>query len=303
MLKRAARWTLFRMLSIPIMETAALRVIRVLMFNYGEYPRLDVGFTEILAKHRMHVVDDPSGVDMDVTFIRYRVPCPTLDPDLLELVGAVSGRLREFQLHLSEGSPSSDLQFQLSTRYEAFISIPELREPDNHYMFLTVLAEVLGARQIVEVGTASGASLCAFLASGTTEFVHTFDLVPLEQNQDWLSGESFTAAQRLLTSNRRFWEQHIADLSDPTVWSQYSGYFAAADVVLVDADHSSKLESVLAARMKGLLRPEAVVIWDDIRVSSMVDFWQTLGWPKLDVGSLGHVSGTGISRTKALPRP
>jgi hypothetical protein len=64
----------------------------------------------------------------------------------------------------------------------------------------------------------------------------------------------------------------------------------------VDADHSSKLERLLVQRLEGLVKPNVIFVWDDIRVSSMVRFWQDLKMIKIDAGGFAHFTGTGISK-------
>jgi len=72
--------------------------------------------------------------------------------------------------------------------------------------------------------------------------------------------------------------------------------FAKADIIFIDRHQNGSLESLLAKRFETLLKPGAVIIWDDILLSTMVDFWKGINIHKLDFRSLGHNSGTGVSR-------
>jgi hypothetical protein len=44
------------------------------------------------------------------------------------------------------------------------------------------------------------------------------------------------------------------------------------------------------------VKPGAIFVLDDVRVSSMVRFWQDLKMSKVDVGGFAHFSGTGVSK-------
>ena len=54
----------------------------------------------------------------------------------------------------------------------------------DHYMLLKGIAESIEAKNIVEIGTASGLSLLSFLNSKFTEYVHTWDLYPIFPTKD-----------------------------------------------------------------------------------------------------------------------
>jgi predicted O-methyltransferase YrrM len=80
------------------------------------------------------------------------------------------------------------------------------------------------------------------------------------------------------------------------VWNIHLHKFLEADLIFVDADHSSKLERLLVQRLEGYVKPGAIFVLDDVRVSSMVRFWQDLKMSKVDVGGFAHFSGTGVSK-------
>jgi predicted O-methyltransferase YrrM len=278
-----------------------LRIVKEVLYGQG-YSSTRMDFAKILSENRLHVTEPLFDSDFDITFVDYGTPTPALDKELLALAEASARGLREYNQSLSKRTAMDPLgawnvmESASDMRHVAFAQIPELRASDNHYMLLLVIAEALNARRVVEVGTASGSSLCSFLSSPAVEFVNTFDLVPLASNRAWLRQESLDVVDKLLADNHDRWSQHVVNLSDESVWLEHVQKFADADIVFIDADHSGVLEALLAARLAGVLKPSAVVIWDDIRLSSMVHFWQKLGMHKLDLGGLGHISGTGISR-------
>jgi hypothetical protein len=37
-----------------------------------------------------------------------------------------------------------------------------------------------------------------------------------------------------------------------------------------------------------------ILVLDDIRLWTMLEIWRSVSWPKLDVTSFGHWSGTGM---------
>ena len=62
-----------------------------------------------------------------------------------------------------------------------------LYDYNNHYNLITAIASVTGSNKIVEVGTASGASLYAWLRCDSVQKVLTWDVsIPLPDNTDWL---------------------------------------------------------------------------------------------------------------------
>jgi len=84
-------------------------------------------------------------------------------------------------------------------------------------MLLLAIVETLNARQIVEVGTASGRSLCSFLSAPNIEFVTNFDIIPLSSNMGWISPESIDVMDQFLEENRDRWSQHVVDVADEPV--------------------------------------------------------------------------------------
>jgi predicted O-methyltransferase YrrM len=173
--------------------------------------------------------------------------------------------------------------------------VPELRHNRNHYCFLTSTATALNAKIVIDIGTASGSSITAFLLAPSVKFVHSFDINPLEDNKEWVSKESFHHITNYLAQRKDNWVQHVSDLTLKSNFTTYASIFEQADIILVDIDHSGTSEQVLLNYFESTVKKDCLIIWDDIRVSTLQQFWDKMSHPKLDVGSIGHSSGTGIS--------
>jgi len=165
--------------------------------------------------------------------------------------------------------------------------------PGEHYRLLAALAEVRGARSVVEVGTFTGASALAFLAAESVDHLVTYDLVPWAELSDtMLRAEDF--GPRL--------EQRLMNLGDEAVFAAEAETLRTADLVFVDGPKDGVFEYRFLPWLFGL-EPAGtqLVVLDDVRVMPMVRLWRSLPLPKLDAASLGHWSGTGlILRDRAI---
>ena len=173
--------------------------------------------------------------------------------------------------------------------------VPELRHNRNHYCFLTSTATALNAKVVIDIGTGSGSSMTAFLLAPSVKFVQSFDINPLEDNKDWVSKESFHHITNYLAQRKDTWVQHVSNLTLKSNFTTYASVFEQADIILVDIEHSGTSEQALLNYFESTVEKDCLKIWDDIRVSTMQRFWDKVTSPKLDVGSIGHNSGTGIS--------
>jgi hypothetical protein len=158
--------------------------------------------------------------------------------------------------------------------------------PGEHYRILPALAEAVGARQIVEIGTWRGESAVAFLDAPGVERVDTFDIVPWSLvDGTALHDDDF--GDRLV--------QHLGDLAVPRVFAEYEETLTNADLLFVDGPKDGGFETAFLDRLLAVPRrhPQLVVL-DDIRVMTMIRVWRALPAPKLDITSFGHWSGTGL---------
>lgn len=163
--------------------------------------------------------------------------------------------------------------------------------PGEHYRLLPALAKVLNARMVVEVGTYIGQGTLA-LRQGAEEVV-TFDIVPITDFPTAvLEPADFTSGI----------EQRIGDLSDPATFDANLDVLQRADLIFIDGPKDGVFEPALAALLyPALAGRETVVVWDDIRVMTMVNVWREFPVPKLDATSFGHWSGTGLTHAVATP--
>jgi predicted O-methyltransferase YrrM len=160
--------------------------------------------------------------------------------------------------------------------------------PGEHYRLLAGLVDVLGARRVVEIGTGTGLSALAMLSAMPSEGrVVTFDVVPW---QDYpgvvLRPEDFTDGRL---------EHRVADLSEAPAAERHLEALEDADLIFLDAAKDGEQERrflELFDRMRFTAGP--ILVLDDIRLWTMLEIWRNVSWPKLDVTSFGHWSGTGL---------
>lgn len=160
--------------------------------------------------------------------------------------------------------------------------------PGEHYRLLPALAAEIGPQQVIEIGTHTGLGTLALrtgLPAGGR--ITTFDIMP------WTS---FSAT---LLRHEDFADgcirQVVADLGNRDVCRQHRELLASADLIFVDAAKDGTLEKRLWANFEGIgLKPGALIVFDDIRLWNMLDFWRSLDRPKLDLTSFGHFTGTGL---------
>jgi len=159
--------------------------------------------------------------------------------------------------------------------------------PGEHYRLLPALARVLGARRVVEVGTYIGQGTLA-LRQGADEVI-TYDIVPAQEfPTSLLNQEDFEAGI----------EQRIGDLSDPGFFAANTDTLREADLIFVDGPKDGVFETAFSRMLfPALAGCRTIVVWDDIRVMTMVNVWRKFPVPKLDATSFGHWSGTGLTES------
>lgn len=161
--------------------------------------------------------------------------------------------------------------------------------PGEHYRLLAALAQVTQARHVVEIGTYTGLGTLALASAGA--HVVTFDILP------WRTFPSTVLREADFDGPI---EQRIADLSVPAVFSEHADVLRSADLIFCDGPKDGAFEPVFASLLyPAIADSEAIVVWDDIRVLSMLQLWRDLPVPKLDLTSFGHWSGTGLTRARA----
>jgi predicted O-methyltransferase YrrM len=158
--------------------------------------------------------------------------------------------------------------------------------PGEHYRLLAALVEVLDARTVIEVGTFTGMGALALAERLPLDGgIITFDLLPWTGfQQTWLAESDFENGRiRQVIGN-------IADGIEP-----YKDLFQQADFIFIDGPKDGVTEPRFAEAIASIDLPrDPIVMFDDIRVLNVVDFWRRLQRPKLDLTSFGHWSGTGL---------
>jgi len=157
--------------------------------------------------------------------------------------------------------------------------------PGEHYKLLQALCEVLDVNKAVEIGTFTG--MGTYMLAQHAQKVNTFDIVP------WDKFEHSQIDHDLIDSGRV--TQHIADLSITSQFDKYRKLLEEADLIFLDGPKDGKFEYALWPLLKTLKRKNGrVLLVDDIRLMPMVKFWNDIEYPKMDMTSLGHWSGTGL---------
>jgi len=160
--------------------------------------------------------------------------------------------------------------------------------PGEHYKLLSGLVKVLRPRVAMEIGTAEGLSALAmkkYMPEGGK--VVTFDIVPWDQIQDTMLVKEDFSEGRL--------EQRLGDLGDENVFQKHRELLETVEFLFVDGPKDNDFEWKLLGYLKTVkFRKAPIVVFDDTRLWSMLKFWRELPYPKVDLTSFGHCSGTGL---------
>lgn len=163
--------------------------------------------------------------------------------------------------------------------------------PGEHYKLLAGLVSVVKPASVVEIGTFQGPGSLALL-HGLPEQSHlvTFDVIPWAEIEGTVLRPEDFAGGRI--------QQRIGDLSDPEVFAQHRDVLLEADLVFMDAPKDGVFEPAFLELAVPLWRgSRRLLVIDDIRLAPMLQLWRDLPFPKLDLTSFGHWSGTGIALT------
>lgn len=156
--------------------------------------------------------------------------------------------------------------------------------PGEHYRLLAGLVSVLKPALAIEVGTWQGAA-AAVLAENSTEVV-TFDVVPLDR---------IPGAIPDLLSRHQNLVQIVGDLLEERIRGNSRELFQRADLVFVDGPKDGIFEATVVPWILDVMQPGSLMVLDDIRFAGMQGLWKTgIRFPRIDVGSFGHFSGTGV---------
>ncbi|HEY7115212.1 MAG TPA: hypothetical protein VH475_01425 [Tepidisphaeraceae bacterium] len=169
-------------------------------------------------------------------------------------------------------------------------SVPEWFSiwPGEHYLLLAALVKVMQPRVAIEIGTDSGLSaLCMKQYLPADGRIVTFDLIPWQQVDGKDLVESDFADGRL--------EQRLVDLGDPAKFEANRELIASAELFFIDGPKNVTFEESLMRQLATVnFAKPPILMFDDTRLPSMLKFWRELTYPKLDLTSFGHWSGTGL---------
>ena len=87
----------------------------------------------------------------------------------------------------------------------------------------------------------------------------------------------------------------LGDLSQDSFFNENFHILNDADIIFLDAPKDDRFEYEIAKKLERLEEKKfRLLIVDDIQFINMIDFWNNIKSPKLDISSFGHFSGTGI---------
>lgn len=159
--------------------------------------------------------------------------------------------------------------------------------PGEHYRFLAACVTYLQPRLVVEIGTCTGLSALAMKSCLPEDGrVVTYDIAPWST----FAGTALTAEDfdgRL--------EQRLGDLSAQDFFASQVDTLAAADLILLDGPKDGRFEPRFLARYLPVFgERDTTLVIDDTRFVNMIQLWRDLPYPKLDVTSFSHWTGTGL---------
>ncbi len=160
--------------------------------------------------------------------------------------------------------------------------------PGEHYKLLGGLMKTFQPRVVIEIGTFLGqASLMIKKYIPENSVIHTFDIVPWNEFRDTCFVDSDFVDGKLV--------QHLDDLTTDSGFTKHKELLESADFIFVDALKDGIQEKKILQKLEQIqLQKNCVVMFDDIRLWTMIKIWREIKRPKMDVTSFGHWSGTGL---------
>jgi predicted O-methyltransferase YrrM len=158
--------------------------------------------------------------------------------------------------------------------------------PGEHYKLLAGCIQVLQPQLAIEIGTSTGLSALAMASCLPAKGqLITYDIKNWREYPNTvLKEEDFTHLTQV-----------VGDLSQPDFFQKESARLRQAEWIFIDATHDGHLEKKLLDLLGTLsFEKPPFLLFDDIRVWSMLKMWREVPYPKLDLTSFGHWSGTGL---------
>lgn len=156
--------------------------------------------------------------------------------------------------------------------------------PGEHYKLLAGFMQILKPNVVIEIGTATGLSALSMLPFFSGRLI-TFDI------KEWNSYPNTV----LKEGDFGRLQQIVGDLANPQFFETHSKLIEQASFIFIDATHDGSLEKCLLDQLaKVPFKKPSILLFDDIRVWTMLKMWREIPYPKLDLTSFGHWSGTGL---------
>jgi hypothetical protein len=194
--------------------------------------------------------------------------------------------LLQLSMKAIEAAAKSDLT-DISSR---FLHSPVYSEiwPGEHYKLLAGLINAMKPKVVIEIGTATGLSaLCMkkFMPKGGK--ITTFDIVPWQKYPNsHLIPDDFSDGALI---------QYVGDLADSSAIEMHRSLLQEANLIFIDAVHDGRFERKLLENLQQIaFQKKVYLLFDDIRVWNMLKMWRDIRFPKIDLTSFGHWSGTGL---------
>lgn len=163
--------------------------------------------------------------------------------------------------------------------------------PGEHYRLIAAIVDLLKPEMVVEIGTYRGLSALSmktFLRPDAS--IITYDVIPWYKISD-------TSLQRSDFDTQL--KQRVYDLAQNKVDEAEIDILKKADIIFVDANKDFIMERKFCALFDSIsFNNPPIIIFDDIKMVSMIELWRRIPYPKIDVTSFGHWSGTGIVEWK-----
>jgi hypothetical protein len=160
--------------------------------------------------------------------------------------------------------------------------------PGEHYRLLAGFMLALKPKRVIEITTSDGLSTLAMKKYLPEDGrIVTFD----RERWDMLSDTFLTSGD--FADNRL--KQEVGDLAFPGSLEQHRETLTEAEFIFIDDRADGITEQQLIDNLRTIsFKSPPLVVCDDTRLWSMLKFWRDLPFPKLDLTSFGHWSGTGL---------